>query len=77
MVVLNGYTVIRKALLDRRHEFAGRFPAKMGELYTLGCRFIRQHAFKYRAMTNDIFFSQSQMRELMAGVSKRDTLVHR
>ncbi|XP_077556690.1 cytochrome P450 1A1-like [Haemaphysalis longicornis] len=32
MVVLNSYAVIREAFLDRRHEFSGRFPTKMGAL---------------------------------------------
>uniref|UniRef100_A0A1E1XAD2 Putative cytochrome p450 cyp2 subfamily protein n=1 Tax=Amblyomma aureolatum TaxID=187763 RepID=A0A1E1XAD2_9ACAR len=36
MVVLNSYAVIREAFLDRRHEFAGRFPTKMGALQTQG-----------------------------------------
>ncbi|KAH6938520.1 hypothetical protein HPB50_010266 [Hyalomma asiaticum] len=30
------YDVIREAFLDRRHEFAGRFPTKMGALQTQG-----------------------------------------
>ncbi|XP_077514223.1 cytochrome P450 1A1-like [Amblyomma americanum] len=36
MVVLNSYAVIREAFLERRHEFAGRFPTKMGDLQTQG-----------------------------------------
>ncbi|KAH9369671.1 hypothetical protein HPB48_007638 [Haemaphysalis longicornis] len=32
MVVLNTYAVIREAFLDRRHEFSGRFPTKIGAL---------------------------------------------
>lgn len=32
MVVLNSYAVIREAFVDRRHEFSGRFPTKMGAL---------------------------------------------
>lgn len=36
MVVLNSHAVISEAFLDRRHEFAGRFPTKMGALQTLG-----------------------------------------
>lgn len=36
MVFLNSYDVIREAFLDRRHEFAGRFPTKMGALQTQG-----------------------------------------
>lgn len=36
MVVLSSHAVISEAFLDRRHEFAGRFPTKMGALQTLG-----------------------------------------
>lgn len=41
MVVLNSYSVIREAFLDRRHEFAGRFPTRQGELQTQGNHDIR------------------------------------
>lgn len=36
MVILNGQAAIREAFLERRHEFAGRFQTKMGELQTQG-----------------------------------------
>ncbi|XP_065297772.2 cytochrome P450 1A1-like isoform X2 [Dermacentor albipictus] len=36
MVFLNSYDVIREAFLDHRHEFAGRFPTKMGALQNQG-----------------------------------------
>ncbi|XP_070387890.1 cytochrome P450 2B4-like isoform X1 [Dermacentor albipictus] len=36
MVFLNSYDAIREASLDRRHEFAGRFPTKMGSIQTQG-----------------------------------------
>lgn len=36
MVILNGHAAIREAFLERRHEFAGRFQTKMGELQTQG-----------------------------------------
>ncbi|KAH6937572.1 hypothetical protein HPB50_001725 [Hyalomma asiaticum] len=36
MVILNGQAAIREAFLDRRHDFAGRFQTKMGELQTQG-----------------------------------------
>ncbi|KAK8766914.1 hypothetical protein V5799_006308 [Amblyomma americanum] len=36
MVILNSHSVIREALLERRHEFAGRFPTKLGELQLQG-----------------------------------------
>lgn len=36
MVMLSSYDVIREALLNHRHEFAGRFPTKMGALQTQG-----------------------------------------
>ncbi|KAH7931866.1 cytochrome P450 1A4 [Rhipicephalus sanguineus] len=36
MVILNGQAVIWEALLERRHEFAGRFQTKMGEIQTRG-----------------------------------------
>ncbi|KAG0445548.1 hypothetical protein HPB47_014095 [Ixodes persulcatus] len=36
MVVLNTQKLVKEAFIERRHEFAGRFPTKMGELQTLG-----------------------------------------
>ncbi|XP_077515955.1 cytochrome P450 1A1-like [Amblyomma americanum] len=36
MVFINSYKAIREALLDRRHDFAGRFPTKMGALQNQG-----------------------------------------
>ncbi|CAN8029408.1 unnamed protein product, partial [Ixodes persulcatus] len=31
MVMLNSYQVLREAFIDKRHEFAGRFPTRLGE----------------------------------------------
>lgn len=36
MVVLNSHDVVREAFIERRHEFAGRFPTKMAALQTQG-----------------------------------------
>lgn len=36
MVMLNSYTVIREALVQRRHDFAGRFPTRSGALQNQG-----------------------------------------
>ncbi|EEC15754.1 cytochrome P450, putative [Ixodes scapularis] len=36
MVVLNTQTLVKEAFIERRHDFAGRLPTKMGELQTLG-----------------------------------------
>ncbi|KAH7962540.1 hypothetical protein HPB52_016796 [Rhipicephalus sanguineus] len=36
MVMLNSYAVIREALVDRRHDFAGRFPTRTGALQNEG-----------------------------------------
>lgn len=36
MVMLNSYTVIREALVERRHDFAGRFPSRTAVLQNQG-----------------------------------------
>uniref|UniRef100_A0A6M2CHM0 Putative cytochrome n=1 Tax=Rhipicephalus microplus TaxID=6941 RepID=A0A6M2CHM0_RHIMP len=36
MVMLNSYAVIREALVERRHDFAGRFPTRTGALQNQG-----------------------------------------
>ncbi|CAN7984476.1 unnamed protein product [Ixodes hexagonus] len=36
MVVLNTQELVKEAFIERRHEFAGRFPTKMGELQRKG-----------------------------------------
>ncbi|KAH6940402.1 hypothetical protein HPB50_027552 [Hyalomma asiaticum] len=36
MVMLNSYAVIREALVERRHDFAGRFPTRSGALQNQG-----------------------------------------
>uniref|UniRef100_A0A0K8RLX3 Putative cytochrome n=1 Tax=Ixodes ricinus TaxID=34613 RepID=A0A0K8RLX3_IXORI len=34
MLMLNSYQVVKEAFIDKRHEFAGRFPTKLGALQT-------------------------------------------
>ncbi|KAH7963183.1 hypothetical protein HPB52_019928 [Rhipicephalus sanguineus] len=36
MVMLNSYAVIREALVERRHDFAGRFPTRTGAIQNRG-----------------------------------------
>ncbi|CAN7984478.1 unnamed protein product [Ixodes hexagonus] len=36
MVVLNTQELVKEAFIERRHDFAGRFPTKMGELQRQG-----------------------------------------
>ncbi|KAG0414882.1 hypothetical protein HPB47_007959 [Ixodes persulcatus] len=36
MVVINTQKLVKEAFVERRHEFAGRFPSKMGDLQTQG-----------------------------------------
>ncbi|CAN7939131.1 unnamed protein product [Ixodes hexagonus] len=36
MLVLNSHQVVKEAFIDKRHEFAGRFPTKLGALQTQG-----------------------------------------
>ncbi|XP_054933135.2 cytochrome P450 1A1-like isoform X4 [Dermacentor andersoni] len=36
MIVLNGYEVIKEGFVDRRHDFAGRFATKLGDIQRIG-----------------------------------------
>ncbi|KAM7301212.1 cytochrome P450 1A1 [Ixodes scapularis] len=36
MVIINTQKLVKEAFVERRHEFAGRFPSKMGDLQTQG-----------------------------------------